>query len=310
MKLESRTLANCPGLILHPRNSQNPSPVPYYSTVRLSATANNQDWYQSNLPEEEATIPQWARMLKRRTSLLVSRAAALEGMESDSDDSDDEMIEDDGSKLQVHPHRFRIWGLAISPGGGATAAVISRYSTQHPQRRGLSKLVFGWREQGSEETQLIPNRNLTTEGQLWEWMYGGGPEVLETSGFVKALVQATESALREQFKGVIPKQRCVFCDGALLPHGEEVKCANDHVFGKALYTRQSVHLANSADLARCAATGLAILAPDISRICAVCELRCLKVSELTKIAEEHLSPGTVVESSGEVCGGCGGKFVA
>jgi hypothetical protein len=52
------------------------------------------------------------------------------------------------------------------------------------------------------------------------------------------------------------------------------------------------------------------MAPDISRICAVCELRCLKVTELTRIADEHLGAGTMVESSGEVCGGCGGKFVA
>lgn len=52
------------------------------------------------------------------------------------------------------------------------------------------------------------------------------------------------------------------------------------------------------------------MGPDISRICAVCELRCLNVAELTKIAEEHFGPGTKIESSGEVCGGCGGKFVA
>lgn len=208
--------------------------MPHYSLVRLSATANNQDWYQSNLPEADTSIPQWAEVLKRRTGLLVSRAAALEGIESDSDDSDDEMMEDDGSKLQVHPTRFRIWGMALSPGGGATAAVISRHSTLHPQRRGLSKLVFGWREQGSDELQLpLPDKSLTTEGQLWEWMYGGGPEVLETSGFVRALVQATQSPLREQFKEVISKQRCVFCDGVLQPHGEEVRCENAHVFGKS-----------------------------------------------------------------------------
>ena len=52
------------------------------------------------------------------------------------------------------------------------------------------------------------------------------------------------------------------------------------------------------------------MAPDISRICAVCELRCLKVTELTRIAVENFGPGTRIESSGETCGGCGGKFVA
>lgn len=63
-------------------------------------------------------------------------------------------------------------------------------------------------------------------------------------------------------------------------------------------------------VARCASTGLAIMAPDISRICAVCELRCLKVSELKRVVETHFGPGANVQASGEVCGGCGGKFVA
>lgn len=154
----------------------------------------------------------------------------MEIIESDSDESDDEMVEDDGSKVQVHPHRFRIWGMASSPGGGATAAVIARYSNLHPQRRALCRLVFGWQEQLSPK-RGPSNKSLTTEGQLWEWMYGGGPEVMETTGFVKALVQATESPLREQFKDVIPKQVCVFCDATLSPKGDQVECVKGHIFG-------------------------------------------------------------------------------
>lgn len=52
------------------------------------------------------------------------------------------------------------------------------------------------------------------------------------------------------------------------------------------------------------------MAPDISRICAVCELRCLKVAELKRVVETHFGPEANVQASGEVCGGCGGKFVA
>lgn len=62
--------------------------------------------------------------------------------------------------------------------------------------------------------------------------------------------------------------------------------------------------------ATCAATDLAILKPGVSRICSVCELRCLKVSELVRIAHESLGPEVSVGLSGEVCGGCGGKFLA
>lgn len=173
----------------------------------------------------------------------MSRKAALEVMESDSDESDDEMVEDDGSKVQVHPHRFRIWGMASSPGGGATAAVIARYSNLHPQRRAFCRLVFGWQEKAPTHDGHS-NRNLTTEGQLWEWMYGAGPEVLETTGFVKALVQATESPLREQFRDVIPRQVCVFCDATLSSHGDQVECVNGHIFGKSFRTISAVNQLN------------------------------------------------------------------
>jgi hypothetical protein len=37
---------------------------------------------------------------------------------------------------QIHPHRFRIHGLALSPGGGVSAALVSSHSTQHPERGG------------------------------------------------------------------------------------------------------------------------------------------------------------------------------
>ena len=51
------------------------------------------------------------------------------------------------------------------------------------------------------------------------------------------------------------------------------------------------------------------MAPGISRLCAVCGLRCLKVSELSALAKEYIGPDAVVDSAGDVCGGCGGKFV-
>ncbi|KAK7409457.1 hypothetical protein QQX98_008365 [Neonectria punicea] len=284
------------GLVMHRRDESTKAATPHYSFVRLSAAAGNQDWYQTNLPDTGSNPPQWAGKIGKLTTRLVSRASALEGLDSDSD-SEDELMEEDGPKLQVHQSRFRIWGMAASPGGGSTAVLVSQYSTQHPERRAISKLLFGWRSR-TEEQDSVQNltatstTGLTTEGQLWEWMYGGGPEVPGTTLENKASAEVRESPLREQFKDVIVKQRCVFCDSTLQTAGDEVNCNNGHLF------------------ARCASTGLAIIGPDISRICSVCELRCLKVSELSRIAEEQFGPGTKIESSGEACGGCGGKFVA
>lgn len=52
------------------------------------------------------------------------------------------------------------------------------------------------------------------------------------------------------------------------------------------------------------------MAPGVSRLCAVCGLRCLKVGELAAVARRLVGPDAVVDSTGDVCGGCGGKFVA
>ncbi|RFN53520.1 hypothetical protein FIE12Z_2128 [Fusarium flagelliforme] len=282
------------GLMVHDQSDVKPGPVPHYSIVRLSATARNQDWFQTNLSTEEAAVPKWAARIRRQTTRLVPRAAALEGIDSDSEDSEDDLMEEDTSQLQVPEARYRIWGLAHSPGGGTTAVLVSRYNTLHPERRALCKLMFSRRDEERDEAAgtVSSVRQLTTEGQVWEWMYGNGPEVLGTTPTSKIAPELHNTPLREQFKDTAAQQRCVFCDAALHLEEDEAKCDNGHLF------------------ARCASTGLAIMAPDISRICAVCELRCLKVTELSRIAVENFGPGTRIESSGETCGGCGGKFVA
>ncbi|KAM0506348.1 hypothetical protein ACHAP8_001384 [Fusarium lateritium] len=293
---ESEVVSSNPitGLMIHDQSHVTGGSVPSYSIVRLSATMRNQDWFQTNLPTMEASVPKWAVRIRRQTTRLVPRATALEGIDSDSDDSEDDMIEEDTSQLQVPEARYRIWGLAHSPGGGTTAVLVSRYSTLHPERRALCKLMFSRRDEEREEAAgtSVPTRQLTTEGQVWEWMYGNGPEVLGTTSTSKISPEMHNTPLREQFKDIAAHQNCVFCYSALRLEEDIAKCENGHLF------------------ARCASTGLAIMAPDISRICAVCELRCLKVAELTRVADENFGPGTKIESSGEVCGGCGGKFVA
>ncbi|KAM5348381.1 hypothetical protein ACJ41O_008205 [Fusarium nematophilum] len=210
----------------------------------------------AQLPLPDAAVDDGYRNMNERI-----QAIALEGLDSDSDDSEDEFMEDEYSKLQVHESRYRIWGMAPSPGGGATAVLVSRYSTQHPERRALCKLMFARQDQErSEEAMqngaITPTMALTTEGQVWEWMYGNGPEVPGTTAESKTSQDLQDSPLREQFRQVAVQQHCVFCDMALRMDENEAKCENGHLF------------------------------------------------------EQHLGLGTEVESSGEVCGGCGGKFVA
>ncbi|PON21332.1 hypothetical protein TGAM01_v209783 [Trichoderma gamsii] len=292
------------GLVVHDPDPENKPPAPLYSLVRLSATSTNLDWYQTNLPE--GNLPQWVEDIGDQHARLVPRSAALYGVDSDFE-SDSEHGEDRTMQeapptqaepvLQVHPYRFRLWGLAKSPGDGCTAVLASKHDTQHPDRRGVSNVQFDW--QVPADTDDKPQRirkfskTLTTEGRVWEWMYGMGEDVPGvTPGQKTSTTRLQSSPLRQLFKDVVFRLPCVFCSTQLSIKDDVATCDNRHAF------------------AICATSGIPILAPGISRVCGVCKMRCLKVSELEKLAEEYLgSVDAVGDAQGEVCGGCGGKFV-
>ncbi|KAG6196901.1 hypothetical protein E4U10_000571 [Claviceps purpurea] len=306
-------------LIIHHPNPSQKSLEPLYSLIRLSATPTNQDWYQTNLPSEEK-LPQWAQRVHRAISRQVSRVEALGGIDSESDtDSEFDEPEVDMSMMpeeetstfsKVHPHRFRLWGMAASPGDGCIATLVSKHVTQYADRRPRARILFSWPTQedlaaaaAAETAEAAPATtalsvseissftSLTTEGMVWESMHGNIREVPSWLSRTAESCFWRDTPLRRQFMAVIPKQTCVFCDARLVAFGNESICERGHSF------------------ATCAATGLAILAPGISRICSVCDLRCLNISELSRIAAQHISPEAVVESLGEACGGCGGKFL-
>ncbi|KHN95711.1 Peptidase C13, legumain [Metarhizium album ARSEF 1941] len=287
------------GLVVHhPSPSAKPH-EPLYTLVRLSATANNQDWYQTNLPPT-TPLPQWAERIRRSVAREVSRVEALGGIDSESD-TDSEFDEPEVHDMalaseedvasKVHPHRFRLWGLASSPADGSMAALVSKHATQHAERRPRSRIMFSWDtgEHADPTARHVPK--LTTEGTIWESMYG---RILDMPSFLLGTTDRSlvhETSLRRAFKGVIPRQECVFCGTGLVTLGDESVCERGHSF------------------ATCTATGLAIMAPAVSRVCSVCGLRCLKLSELVRTARRHLGADAAVESAGELCGGCGGKFL-
>jgi len=126
---------------------------------------NNFQISSANMPT--TTTPQWARDIQQRLDIAVpadmhfmrggyasddegdgveSDDEAVEGMDGDVDFDDDVdvdertgVLDENGAVPQlpeIHPHRFRLHGLAISPGGGATAVVASSHSTQYPERGG------------------------------------------------------------------------------------------------------------------------------------------------------------------------------
>ncbi|OHE92860.1 hypothetical protein CORC01_11866 [Colletotrichum orchidophilum] len=329
-------------LIIHPPNLSKQTKAPGYSLIRLSATATNDNWFQqstgdgSSSPAPES-LPKWAEIVSSTVKLSVPAAmlgrggvvggAAVGGGDGESvasgDDDDSEDDDDDDFDLpedageQIHPHRVRMWGMTMTPAGGMSAVLVSQHSTQKPEKTVKTKVMFGGRvggdgaatlaslaaaagdgdgmdvdggDDGGRASRLRYWERQSTEAKMWDWMYAGGPAVpgtLDTGDEARA----GDVSLRKRFEEVKRKQTCVFCHASLVDEGKESICERGHIF------------------ATCAATGLAILAPGISRACAVCGLRCLVAKGVVKIAQEHLGPDAKVDAPEEACGGCGGKFV-
>jgi hypothetical protein len=133
---------------------------------------------------------------------------------------------------KVHPHRFRLWGLASSPGGGCIAALVSKHVTQHAERRPRSRVMFSWDTNDQQGPDVQHTQQLTTEGTLWEAMYG---QMLEMPSFLSGTTDTAlfhETPLRKMFKTVIPRQQCVFCATGLVSFGNESICEKGHPFGE------------------------------------------------------------------------------
>ncbi|KAI0520730.1 hypothetical protein F5B22DRAFT_644479 [Xylaria bambusicola] len=324
------------GLIIHQPSSPQNTSTPSYTLVRLSATHDNSAWHQTNLilpPEFEGSFngPGWATEISQIIEHQLPRALAhrqgnanTNGQDEGDFDSEDEDEDDFDSDLdsefgdednarvsffgirgvdtedQVHLHRVRVWGLTASPAGGTSAVLISQHSNLDFERdtfAGLKcRVLFGThvrsRVTGENEVGIgaIP-KSLSTEAKAWEWMYGGGPPVpgfsipAQTSG-------DNRTALRDQFEIIARTQKCIFCELPLLPRddGSSSCCDNGHVFEN------------------CANTGVPVVAPNISRTCGICGMKCLNSDELLNIAPQ-LKDLIEQDISPELCGGCGGKFV-
>ncbi|KAI1121491.1 hypothetical protein F5Y10DRAFT_256235 [Nemania abortiva] len=334
------------GLIIHPPSNLQNTATPTYTLVRLSATHDNPAWHQTNLirppiveDDLAATGLDWAteitqiiehqlpRALAHRQGPTGEKGRGEASFESDSDEVDSEMEsdsdfdvdgegegEDDDTKEdfpgirgvdtedQVHLHRVRIWGLTASPGGSTSAVLVSLHSNLELERdtfAGLKCRVlfgahpradYGYGYGGGDSDGGGTRDALSTEAKAWEWMYGGGPPV---PGFSEpAPVQGNGDdrvALRDHFRTIAQRQLCVFCEMPLVPWGNTSCCRNGHVFEN------------------CANTSVPIIAPNVSRTCGVCGLKCLKSDELLNMAPQLRD---IVEQSisAELCGGCSGKF--
>ncbi|PHH73047.1 hypothetical protein CDD82_5673 [Ophiocordyceps australis] len=275
-----RQLTSPPAIVMHPPDAASSKPPsPQYSLIRLSATPSNTNWFQTTRPS--SPLPQWASHIDSQLGRRLPRLDALQGLASDSDSESDAC-----SAQRVPSNYYRCWDMAASPGGTCTAVLVSRHGTLHASRRASCQVLFSWIDDAPVPQHVGPG--MTTEGRLWEAVYGG-------LGTVESVVaRGTQSpVLRAVFEPVVQQQRCSLCQGRLAAKEAESVCKAGHAFDT------------------CSQTGLAIMAPNISHLCAVCGLRCLRSSYLRGLARHHLdADATVVLAAGHVCGACGGKFVS
>ncbi|KAI2465020.1 hypothetical protein F4781DRAFT_410928 [Annulohypoxylon bovei var. microspora] len=312
------------GLIIHPPSLSQTTTTPSYSLVRLSATHENDAWYQTNLPlppnpEDGIVGPRWATEINQIVEHQLPRAMAYRavvdggsiGSEAISDEDDEMDAESlEGSEYdpdenfagidtedQVHINRVRIWGMTSSPGGGVTAVFMSQHNTVFYGRDTFAgvkcRVLFGRHDSSADKNEealtTLAMKKLSTEAKTWEWMYGQGPPV---PGVGTSNIQTSEdrNALKDHFELVARQQPCSFCELPLEPKGKLCQCEQGHLF------------------VTCATTGLPILAPGLSRTCGVCGSKCLNRDNLIIMAPQ-LKDIIMDEISDELCGSCGGKFV-
>jgi hypothetical protein len=219
-------------------------------------------------------LPQWASTIQHKLNLLApldlnadeARSEAGSDSEDDGDNAkdvvDDPTAEDDllaeatsegRDKIQlepipkrrlIYPFRFRLHGLAASPGGGATAVLVSEYSTREMVRNAFflyqTTLHFATRPMGS----LSPDdRQLTTEGKMLEWMYGGGPGlpgVTEPRATKDGEIDNL-SKIRDIFSSMPGTRDCDVCEVPLVvayAAAREGRCPRrGHIFGKTVHAQ-------------------------------------------------------------------------
>ncbi|KAL2133377.1 hypothetical protein VTI74DRAFT_2465 [Chaetomium olivicolor] len=351
-------------LVVHPPNLGNPTPVPLYTLVRMSATATTKDWYQTNDPPPDDPAvdprPQWVRTIAQKLEVQVPIDMHLtrrygddsgsDGSASGSEDEDSDLDMDDGldqlvdeenaandeetatvEAPEIHPHRFRLHGLTLSPGGGVTAVLASSHSTQHPERGGWhtvrSSVFFGYKprrkqpkdahasQQGTghiipviDPQFLAPNMHtatpadpnaeshyshLTTEARLFESLYGGGPDVPGVHYPSLCPITSSTSRIQQLFAPVLANQKCDLCGSPMnIRKGGLSGCETGHFFGT------------------CATSGLAVQTPGGTRSCGACGLRTMRAEVLVaKMPAEKREEVRRVVGEG-VCGACGGKFLS
>ncbi len=298
-------------LLIHPPDLAKPTDIPHYTFVRLSATHTNDNWYETNTPMPDNPLstqdqPKWVTDLRQKLACGDSvdelsrhvsgkrETGAFDGEASDDNASEPSEDEDGdgafpGRAPGAHDQRFRFYGLAVSPAGGMSAVLVMPQSALGPERDNWhnkrTSLLFDFQppppgsradviDAEHESARLSGLRNLTTEGRMWEYMYGGGPDVVGvTTDMADTDAEQNEAArkreaLKNLFKEAVARQTCDL-DGRPMRRSGQLTTCGWHSWGT------------------CSTSGLAIMVIGVARSCGVCGSRTLPPALLVKKLPEQ-----------------------
>ncbi len=241
---------------------------------------------------------------------LSDEASQGEGEDEDENEDGEPTGGLPGKLPSAYDRRFRLYGLAFSPGGGMSALLTMSQAVKGPERDNWhnrrSSLLFDFKhapqrqpvEAGDKRNPHAPvmARPLTTEGRMIEYMYGGGSDVsgVTTDGGadqdLEDEMMCKREALRVLFHEAIDKQTCDI-DQRPLKRVEDGWECGWHAWGA------------------CGTSGLAIMVIGMARKCGVCGSRTLPLEVLAKKLPAEKQAEIEALAAGDVCGRCGGKFL-
>ncbi|TLD13703.1 uncharacterized protein PgNI_05031 [Pyricularia grisea] len=195
--------------------------------------------------------------------------------------------------------RARLYGIALSPGGGCSAVVWAKMAAAVVERgawhQARSTLSFHchampWAEEEDKvEVNSGPHiARLSTEAKMFEWMYGRGPDVVG----VTRPNEGDEGipVIKRACEGIVSS--CAYCRQPLVREGLFFVCPKRHSFEI------------------CTISSLPILKHGSSRVCGVCGKRSLRAEAITSLLPDHHDANLTDALLSVVrCVMCGGKFV-
>ncbi|KAK6079690.1 hypothetical protein SCUP515_03946 [Seiridium cupressi] len=328
------------GLSVHPPDISRSTESPYFSLSRLSATATNSDWYQSNLPlpsnpEEVVARPAWVAEISNilETTQPFSLAYRYHNPEgasksesdarssADEEEDEEDLSNDDEDDFDDEDPEREMGNATFVQELADPFEGMGRLHTNRVRIWGMTSSPGGGVTAvfATMYSAIKPERH-TFAGLRCRVFFGQNTAPVDSTFFSTRKLSTEARAFERMYGGGPPVPGVGDSHGtptdvstkrqnirdAFRDTAEKAACVLCHA---GLEVKNGVSRCPKGHFfANCAATGLPILAPGVSNSCGVCGFKCLKPNEIpTDISDAAVVAAKQISS--ELCGGCGGKFL-